>query len=91
MPTSISAAKRMRQSAARRVRNLSVKQSLIRARRSFQAAVEKGNEKVAQESLRSFFSVLDKATKKKIIKQPTADRSKARATARFRRAFAATA
>lgn len=70
MPLIKSAIKRMRQTAKRRARNITVKRDLKGAVKAFLAAPSADNLKAAQ-------SELDTAVKKNILKQNTASRRKA--------------
>lgn len=84
MPTLQSAAKRMRQSAHLRVKNLSVRTSIKTLRGKLFEAVAAKKKDEAQKLCREYCSLLDKSAKKGIIKRNTAIRRKARAAAQVR-------
>ena len=84
MPTSNSAAKRMRTSEEKRIKNRSVKSTIASARNSLYEAIAAGDKARSQTLLREYFSQLDKAAKKNIIKGNTADRKKSRASLRMK-------
>ena len=83
MPNTQSAAKRMRSSERKRLRNRSVK-SLLRTReRVFDEALAAGDRERAAAALREFSSALDKAAKRGVIHANKADRKKSRSHHRF--------
>lgn len=78
MPTTKSAAKRMRQTAKRRIRNKSNKSLISTLRRKLDDAINQGNVSLCKELLPKICSALDKAAKKGSIKKNSADRRKSR-------------
>lgn len=83
MPITKSAAKRMRQSAKRRARNVSEKSEVATLGKGFLAAVATGDKAKAMAAFQAFASGLDKASKKGILAANNADRKKSRASARL--------
>jgi small subunit ribosomal protein S20 len=83
MPTTKSAAKRMRTSAENQLRNRAAKSALATVRRQFLAAADKGDKPAAEKLFRAFVSQLDRAYKHGTIKAGNADRRKSRAAARL--------
>jgi small subunit ribosomal protein S20 len=75
-----SALKRARQSKKRRERNLAVKSKIKTLEKRALQEKDKGK---AEEALKRFHSVLDKAVKKRIIHKNTAARKKSRVTKRI--------
>jgi small subunit ribosomal protein S20 len=89
MPTTKSAAKRLRSSAKRKLRN-QVRKSVNRtAEKKFLALVEAKNVDGAKAALAECFSVLDRAAKEGTIHTNKADRKKARLTAKLKALTAA--
>lgn len=78
MPNIKSAAKRVLTSEKSRLRNRSVKSSLLTARHRVEKTVTSGDKTAATEAARDYSSKLDKAVKKGVIKRNTADRKKSR-------------
>lgn len=83
MPNLKSAFKRMKTSADKRARNRSVKSSVNTIRRKFFDAVASGDKAAAEKCCQDFFSSLDKAAKKGILKANNASRRKSRAAAQL--------
>ena len=79
MPTSKSAEKRMRSSARRQQENSAVKSKVRTTRKKFLEAVEEGSRNKALQASRTFFSMLDRARKKGVLKANTVARNKSRA------------
>ncbi len=89
MPTTKSAAKRLRSSAKRKLRN-QVRKSLNRtAEKKFMALVEANNAEGATAALADCFSALDRAAKEGTIHTNKADRKKARLTVKLKALAAA--
>ena len=86
MPTTKSAAKRLRQSEARRARNRSVKRDVRSRCKKAQAAASGGNREEAQSLFRTAVKKLDQAAAKKIIHRNAAARLKSRLAARMKQA-----
>jgi small subunit ribosomal protein S20 len=78
MPNTKSAAKRLRQSQARRARNRSIKSAVRTQMRKVREAVEAGDVEKAREQFRMAARALDKAAGKKVIHRNTAARLKSR-------------
>jgi len=76
MPNTKSAARRMRNSARKQVRNRVVRTQLKTAEKKFRAALATPTS--SGDALRAAISMLDKAVKKGVIKRGTADRKKSR-------------
>lgn len=74
--------KRDRQSLERRQRNRSFKSAARTTIRALEDLIAKGDAATVKEKLSEVFSVLDKGVKKGIYKANTANRTKARLTAR---------
>lgn len=79
MPTTKSGWKRMRTSAKSRTMNRDVKGRIMTSRKALDGFFASGSVEDYDKGLREFFSILDKAAKKGIIKKNTADRRKANA------------
>lgn len=73
-----SAVKRAKQSEASRLRNRSVKSSVLSARKKVLAAIGAGNKDEAQKIYSAYTSTLDKAAKKGVIAKNNASRKKSR-------------
>ena len=73
-----SAVKRSKQADANRLRNRSVKSSVLTARKKVIAAIGAGNKEEAQKSFSAYTSTLDKAAKKGVIAKNNASRKKSR-------------
>jgi small subunit ribosomal protein S20 len=76
-----SAVKRAKQAEANRLRNRSVKSTVLTATKKVRAAVGAGNKEEAQKLLSAFSSTVDKAAKKGVIPKNTASRKKSRIAA----------
>ena len=83
MPTTKSAAKRMRTSKERHVSNLAVKNTVHTARRNMQAAIAAGDKTAAETVFRTYCSAVDKAVKKGVLPLNAAARRKSRARAKI--------
>ncbi len=82
MAHSVSARKRARQSAARRILNKSQRSSLRTQLKKVVAAVESGDREAAQTELGKAVKVLDKAARKGLIHKNQASRRKSRLAAK---------
>ena len=91
MPTSKSAAKRVRYAERRRLRNKAAKTRIKNLRDQLLAAVAKTDKEAAEKICREYFSFLDKCAKKGIIKKQAADRRKQRASMHLNKLLAASA
>jgi len=78
MPTSKSAAKRVRTAVKRRQRNTAQESAIRTQRRKVLEAITAGNKPEAQTSFSKLVSLYDKAVKKRILKLNTVSRSKSR-------------
>ena len=78
-----SAMKRNRTSQVKRDANRSAKSAIATLRRRLYEAVAAGNRSVADATFPEYFSALDKAVKRGILKHNTADRKKSRASAQL--------
>ena len=87
MPNTKSAARRMRNSARKQVRNSIVRTKVKNTEKKFRAALT--TPATSAEALRLAISQLDKAVKKGVIKRGTADRKKSRLSLALNRATAA--
>ena len=87
MPNTKSAARRMRNSARKQVRNTIVRTQLKTAVKKFRASVE-AKQDTSPTALRAAISTLDKAVKKGVIKRGTANRKKSRMTIALNKATA---
>ena len=81
MPSSKSAKKRVRQNAARRLRNRMRKSAIWTVEKKFRAKVAEGDLAGAEELLSKVTALLDKAAKRKTIHQNKASRKKSRLAA----------
>ena len=81
MPNIKQAGKRAKQALVRRVRNRSTKSEIATGRRVYVAAIESKDKVKALKEFSAFCSILDKSSKRGIIKKSTADRRKSRAAA----------
>ena len=79
MPILKSAAKRMRTSAKKHVRNISVKTQIKSLRGDFFKAVQGKDRAAGEKAYREYCSLLDRSAKKGVISRNTAIRRKARA------------
>jgi small subunit ribosomal protein S20 len=73
-----SAVKRAKQSEASRVRNRSVRSSVLTMRKKVLAAITGGNKEEAVKLFSEYTSTLDKAAKKGVIAKNNASRKKSR-------------
>jgi small subunit ribosomal protein S20 len=80
MANTRSAEKNIRKTAKRTLANNAVKSKLRTLRKKVLAAVEKGDQAAAQETLSAFSSAVDKAAKTKVIHGNTSSRLKSRMT-----------
>lgn len=80
MPTSKSAAKRVRYAERRRLRNRAAKTHIKNLRDRLLAAVANKDRDAAEKVCREYFSFLDKCAKRGIVKKQAADRRKQRAS-----------
>ncbi len=78
MPTSISAAKRVRQNEKRRIANKARRSELKTIRKQLQRAVHDGKSADAQELLRKFTQQVDRAASKGVLHRNAASRVKSR-------------
>lgn len=74
-----SAEKRNRQSIKNRMRNRATKSQASTARKRLLEAIASNDKTASADRLKSYYSVLDKAVKRGIIKANTASRYKSRA------------
>ena len=81
MPNIKQAGKRAKQALVRRSSNRSTKSEIATARRIYTEAVESKDKAKALKEFSAFCSILDKSSKRGIIKKSTADRRKSRAAA----------
>lgn len=78
MPNIKSAAKAMRQSAKRRVRNTAKKDAFKKAVKDVRKLIAAGKKTEAMDAMRKAMQALDKATKTRVIHKNTASRKKSR-------------
>lgn len=78
MPIIKSAKKRMRTSEISRVRNKAVKTNVASMKKKLLEVMAEGDKEKACKSFKEYCSVLDKAVKKGIVKDNTANRNKSR-------------
>ena len=78
MPNIKSAAKRVKISEVRRMRNMAAKSRLKTANKRYMAAVESGDQEQALALLKQNLSLLDKAAGKKLIHKNAAARKKSK-------------
>ncbi len=90
MPNTKSAARRMRNSARKQVRNNIVRTQVKTAVKKFRTSVET-KQATSPDALRTAISTLDKAVKKGVIQRNTANRKKSRLALALNRATAPTA
>jgi small subunit ribosomal protein S20 len=86
MPTTKSAAKRLRQSTIRRTRNRSLKRDLRTRNKHVEAALAAGNVELAETQFRVAVKKLDQAAAKRAIHRNAAARTKSRLSARIKAA-----
>lgn len=82
MPNTKSAKKQIVKDEKRRQRNFAYKSKIKTAMTKLKGAIDQGNKDLAQELLPQMYSLLDKASKKKIIKARSAARRKAQLTSK---------
>lgn len=78
MPNTLSAARRMRSSARRQMRNKAVRSRLKTFQKRYLACIEQGKKDEAVQVLRLVHSALDKAAKAGVVHKATAARRKSR-------------
>ncbi len=78
-----SAAKRVKVSEVRRMRNMAAKSRLKTATRKYKEAVEAGNKELAEPLLKDLLSLLDKAAGKNLIHKNAANRKKSKMQKKF--------
>lgn len=83
MPNTKSAGRRMRNSAAKQLRNRSVKSRLKSLEKRYTAALTTGKKDDASTALRNALSAFDKAVKAGVVPRATANRKKSRLTVRL--------
>jgi len=83
MPKTKSAARRMRSSERRRLRNRAVKTKLNRLEKTYLAAAASGKKDEASKALRDIASAFDKAAKGGVVHRATANRKKSRLALRL--------
>ena len=88
MPTTKSAAKRLRQNTIRRTQNRSIKRDLRTRHKRVEEAIEAGNVEQAEEAFRATAKKLDQAACKRVIHRNAAARTKSRLSARIKAAKA---
>jgi small subunit ribosomal protein S20 len=86
MPNTKSAAKRLRQSTGRRLRNRSTKRTVRTQVSKVDAAMEAGKPEEAQAEFRVAVKKLDQAAAKRVIHKNAAARSKSRLSAKLKAA-----
>ena len=85
MPNTKSAARRMRNSARKKLHNHSVKSRLHSLERSFVRLLDTGKKEDANKMLQTITSAFDKAAKNGIVHRATANRKKSRLALRLAR------
>lgn len=80
MPNIKSAAKAMRQSTRRRIRNLAKKDAFRKAVKNVRKLIAAGKKTEAMEAMKKAMQALDKAAKTRVIHKNTASRKKSRLT-----------
>lgn len=83
MPTSLSARKRVRQAAKRRLRNRRVKATVKTQVRKVEAALESGDVEAARAAYAAAARLIDKAVSKSVLHRNTAARRKSRLARRI--------
>lgn len=78
-----SAAKRVKVSEVRRMRNMAAKSRLKTATKKYKEAVEAGNKELAEPLLKDLLCLLDKAAGKKLIHKNAANRKKSKMQKNF--------
>jgi small subunit ribosomal protein S20 len=89
MANTRSAEKNIRKTKARTLRNQAGKSRVRTYRRRVQAAIEKGDLKLAEQELSLFASVADKAGKTKLLHKNTVNRIKSRMALKLKNAATA--
>ena len=84
MPSSKSAAKRLRQNIANRLRNRSIKRAVRTQCRKVREAIEAGDAELAESEFRTAAKKLDRAGARNIIHQNATARTKARLSAKIK-------
>jgi len=84
MANTAQARKRVRQSERRRQHNASLRSSLRTAIKKVAKAIEAGDKAVAEATMRSSQSVIDRIADKRIVHKNTAARHKSRLAARLK-------
>mgnify|MGYP000633941361 CR=1 FL=1 len=90
MPHTLSAAKRARQAEKRRLANKAVKTKIKNIRRSLFEAIQAKDKNKAEELLKQYSSVLDRAARKGVIGKNTSARRKSRAALQIAKISVAT-
>jgi small subunit ribosomal protein S20 len=86
MPTTKSAAKRLRQSIERRTRNRAIKRDLRTRGKRVESALAAGNVELAGKEFRVAAKKLDQAAAKRVIHRNAAARTKSRLAAKIKAA-----
>jgi small subunit ribosomal protein S20 len=85
MPNTKSAARRMRNSATKRLHNRSIKSRLHSLEKQYLGLLGSGKKDEASLALRTITSAFDKAAKTGVVHRATANRKKSRLALRFAR------
>lgn len=80
MPITKTAKKRLKQNEKRRILNLGYKRRMKKIVKEIRGLVLKGKKKEGKKLLPNAYKIIDKATKRGIIKENTASRKKSRLT-----------
>lgn len=88
MANTRSAEKNIRKTKARTLRNQAGKSRVRTYRKRVLAAIDKGDLKLAEQELSQFASVVDKASKTKLLHKNTVDRIKSRMALKLNKAAA---
>ena len=88
MPNTISAERRMRNSARKHTRNTAIKSRLKTAEKGYLELVTAGKKDEAAAALRQVTSYYDKAAKSGVVHSRTADRKKSRLALRLKKVTA---
>lgn len=83
MPNIKSAAKRAKTSEQNRIKNMGIMTMVSTLRNDLYTAISAGDAAKSQELFRKYFSTVDKAAKKGVIRKTAANRRKSRAAARM--------
>ena len=86
MPTTKSAAKRLRQNTIRRTKNRALKRDLRTRHKRVEEALEAGNVEQAEAEFKATVKKLDQAACKRVIHRNAAARTKSRLSARIKAA-----